>query len=784
MALSDYKITSEQIAANGVVSAPDTLTGTAQENKAVFDKLVKQIVADAVNNLIDALSTAGADEIGTSEGISVQDMLDKLVQYGSESLKHIRLNADGAIEVSADGQIWVATSSSGHVIVAPDGSILPQRSRMKFMEGSVTDDGTQTIVQGVQGPKGDKGDKGDQGIQGPTGPMGNAIIPSVDQETGLMSFSAGAPGAIPSPVYVRGPQGPQGVQGLQGPQGPAGLQGAQGVQGNQGPKGDTGQTGPMGPQGPAGPQGVAGEDGARGIQGPEGPKGQQGNTGPQGPEGPIGPQGPQGIRGEQGIQGPPGIQGIQGIQGPKGDRGDDGQSLYIEDVYPTVQALRNAYPTGNEKMYQVEADGECYIWSELVEDWVSVGPLRGPEGPQGPQGVQGIQGPQGDPGPEGPQGLQGEKGDTGAQGPQGIQGPEGPAGPEGPQGQKGDTGAIGPQGPQGEKGDPGEQGPEGPQGIQGVQGPTGPQGPAGPQGADGADGKSAFESAQDGGYTGTEQQFNEDLSAVSKKATLGSNGTVPITQGGTGATTPQAALANLGAGVRPNLLDNAIFTGGLPVNQRGVSGTISSAGYFIDRWKLVSGTVKITSDGLVLNGIISQTLENPAGVDVTATALTKTGVVQAQYSNSTKTFTVTGTGQTFVAAKLENGPYQTLAYQDDTGAWQLLPQPESDYATQLLKCQRYQVVLPYVDSPAISNNGTIMYGIIPTPVPMRAIPAIENNGQFILRGNGKTLSNLSATLYSTSVSPNGIRAWFTGSFDTNVPYMITTEGQIILNANL
>lgn len=31
---------------------------------------------------------------------------------------------------------------------------------------------------------------------------------------------------------------------------------------------------------------------------------------------------------------------------------------------------------------------------------------------------------------------------------------------------------------------------------------------------DGADGKSAYESAQDGGYTGTEQQFNSDLSGV------------------------------------------------------------------------------------------------------------------------------------------------------------------------------------------------------------------------------------------------------------------------------
>lgn len=727
MALSDYKITEAQINQNGVISAPDLLTGTADENKAVFDKLVKQIVADAVNNLIDALSTAGADEIGTSEGISVQDMLDKLVQYGSESLKHIRLNADGAIEVSADGQIWVATSSSGHVIVAPDGSILPQRSRMKFTEGSVTDDGTQTIVQGVQGPKGDKGDKGDQGIQGPTGPMGNAIIPSVDQETGLMSFSAGAPGAIPSPVYVRGPQGPQGVQGLQGPQGPAGLQGAQGVQGNQGPKGDTGQTGPMGPQGPAGPQGVAGEDGARGIQGPEGPRGQQGNTGPQGPEGPIGPQGPQGIRGEQGIQGPPGIQGIQGIQGPKGDRGDDGQSLYIEDVYPTVQALRNAYPTGNEKMYQVEADGECYIWSELVEDWVSVGPLRGPEGPQGPQGVQGIQGPQGDPGPEGPQGLQGEKGDTGTQGPQGIQGPEGPAGPEGPQGQKGDTGAIGPQGPQGKKGDPGEQGPEGPQGIQGVQGPTGPQGPAGPQGADGADGKSAFESAQDGGYTGTEQQFNEDLSAVSKKATLGSNGTVPITQGGTGATTPQAALAALGAGVRPSKIINGAFQ----INQRGQDSYTGTWSYCFDGWVLASNTtatrnsngeiiISNTSDSL--KGYILQRIENPIfDTESTFSLLTTDGLfwttgnmdsishnpfseetpfgnITVEYGSDNRQYVAVtlNEGQSITlpaskgdVAKFEDGNTQTLAYQDDTGAWQLLPQPESDYATQLAKCQRY-----------------------------------------------------------------------------------------------
>lgn len=49
----------------------------------------------------------------------------------------------------------------------------------------------------------------------------------------------------------------------------------------------------------------------------------------------------------------------------------------------------------------------------------------GPEGPQGPQGAQGQQGTQGEQGPAGPQGPQGEQGIQGIQGPQGLQGIQG-----------------------------------------------------------------------------------------------------------------------------------------------------------------------------------------------------------------------------------------------------------------------------------------------------------------------------------------------------------------------
>ena len=39
----------------------------------------------------------------------------------------------------------------------------------------------------------------------------------------------------------------------------------------------------------------------------------------------------------------------------------------------TRSHTNNAIPAGNDKMYMVEADRECYIWSEIENDWASVG---------------------------------------------------------------------------------------------------------------------------------------------------------------------------------------------------------------------------------------------------------------------------------------------------------------------------------------------------------------------------------------------------------------------------
>ena len=91
MALSNRKITDGDISTYGVVSAPDRLTGTAAENKAVFDKLIKESVKEAVNGLVDdLLASTAAGELGASApqgltGANVQAVLESIKAYTDSS---------------------------------------------------------------------------------------------------------------------------------------------------------------------------------------------------------------------------------------------------------------------------------------------------------------------------------------------------------------------------------------------------------------------------------------------------------------------------------------------------------------------------------------------------------------------------------------------------------------------------------------------------------------------------------------------------------------------------
>ena len=199
--------------------------------------------------------------------------------------------------------------------------------------------------------------------------------------------------------------------------------------------------------------------------------------------------------------------------------------------------------------------------------------------------------------------------------------------------------------------------------------------------------------------------------------------------------TPQEALANLGAGVRPNLHDNWFFpnVGGFPIAQKG--------GTSLDRWgevgtsvSLLNKGVKLTSTGL--DSYLAQYTENPqlyAGETLTLSAIVRdiSGEAYAQlyaYNGSTYTtissskatsddivstevtiptdtvaifsrlYVSEGGSATFVASKLEEGNGQTLGYKKSDGSVVMLPQSGKKLEQMLAECQRYyrRIFLTYV----------------------------------------------------------------------------------------
>ena len=190
------------------------------------------------------------------------------------------------------------------------------------------------------------------------------------------------------------------------------------------------------------------------------------------------------------------------------------------------------------------------------------------------------------------------------------------------------------------------------------------------------------------------------------------------------------ALFRLPPAVRPNLLDNPYFAGGgtgwgvFPVNQRGQT-SYPNSGRSIDRWMLADGSLEFTASGVriasttrynnnfyqsiydwdqfvgqtmtvsvlvesVSGGTVVLGINNAGGAQITGPGLyQKTFTVTAAVNRAISLAMNPGTSIVVNAMKLELGEGQTLAYQKPDGAWEMLPQPDMDYPTQLLKCQAY-----------------------------------------------------------------------------------------------
>lgn len=273
-------------------------------------------------------------------------------------------------------------------------------------------------------------------------------------------------------------------------------------------------------------------------------------------------------------------------------------TVVIPTVYADCGVIRPGADPSGDPAADPTAPFFAALLQQVLAEAKESGRFDGPKGEQGEKGDKGDRGQQGDPftyadfTAEQLSALKGPKGDTGPQGPQGEQGAKGDTGADGfsptvsilpvavapgkPAKQsicitdaQGDhfctvsNGADGAAGAKGDTGAPGssvdaevsdlaatEEHPNG--GVQlnvtkTTYPASGPMGPStstfmtqiwnGKDGAKGADGKSAYQSAQDGGYSGTEAAFNAALAQVGNKADKATALSVSLPASGWNATT-------------------------------------------------------------------------------------------------------------------------------------------------------------------------------------------------------------------------------------------------------
>ncbi|MBQ8451704.1 MAG: hypothetical protein IJ538_02885 [Clostridia bacterium] len=196
---------------------------------------------------------------------------------------------------------------------------------------------------------------------------------------------------------------------------------------------------------------------------------------------------------------------------------------------------------------------------------------------------------------------------------------------------------------------------------------------------------------------------------------------------------------------------NLLINGDFKINQRGKTTYSTANKYTVDRWKLVSGSLSVVSNGINLNGTITQTLEKvPQGnVAVSSNAGT------VSYSNGVVTLTASNKVITWV--KLEIGSAKT-------------PFSPKTYAEELSDCQRYynKLNVAYLNGFNSGNDIRSVRAFLPLPVEMKSgVSLIKENTRCWIHGSsgyfgeatnielfGRYSNGLALTItLSSSVSP-------------------------------
>ena len=143
MALSDHKITEQMIQQKGVIAAPDRLTGTASENKRVFDRLIREAVKGCFNDLVDELaSDLDPDNAQGKLKLALEEALRLAEESGAfdgPQGPQGEKGQDGVIFDMRAGVFAMTVSDEGHLLVMvndgqapPDMSINPENGHLIY----------------------------------------------------------------------------------------------------------------------------------------------------------------------------------------------------------------------------------------------------------------------------------------------------------------------------------------------------------------------------------------------------------------------------------------------------------------------------------------------------------------------------------------------------------------------------------------------------------------------------------------------------------------------------
>ncbi len=136
------KITDAEMDAAGVVAAPDVLSGTPAQNKAVFDRMVRQLVAPAYNAAVDAINeiddvekgieTAEAQRVAAENARAAAETERENAEAARQTAETERQNAEAARQTAetaredketgyvADAEAWARGTRNGVAVGASD----------------------------------------------------------------------------------------------------------------------------------------------------------------------------------------------------------------------------------------------------------------------------------------------------------------------------------------------------------------------------------------------------------------------------------------------------------------------------------------------------------------------------------------------------------------------------------------------------------------------------------------------------------------------------------------